>query len=446
MKSSKIVRNNTSFPVQINTKLKDLYDKYKEELKNSENKWAHCLKYFQYLIREIMLNDTINEEEYSRGLLIYHSMGVGKTRLAVSIAVSCWDEYQPVVLLPQGLKKNFKENIKNVTKILNKATKKKDDTSVANTASIDAAIVDAAIAKFYFVSMDAYNSSKQMENVGINKNIEKKLKNKLKNKILFSKKGGNFDDDVFLKNGLDNKLLIIDEAHNFFRSIINSASNARKIYEMIMTAKNLKILFLTGTICSKDPFELVPCFNMLTGKNLLPTSYDIFYNLFVDKTTNSILNRNKLSNRLIGLVSHVSHDSHISHGSQDKQTASTNKTRQIGWFPECKSVIVSYLEMEPFQYKQYLLAREKEDAEKGRGKGSGSIDRYVNSKPLALPNSESKAMGSYYVKSRILSNFTPPREYIGKSIQNKTSDVSVVVLIAFHFHSHYLKIAYTFVM
>jgi len=404
MQTKQIIRNNTSFPIQITAKLKDLYDKYKKELENNgdELMWAKNLKYYQYLIKELILNDVFSENDYARGLLIYHTMGMGKTRLAVAVAMSCWNTYQPVILLPQGLKKNFKKTIEELTKLLN------------GTGNAAQSLINEAINKFQFVSMDAYNSSTQMENIG----NSKKLKS--------LKKGG---ADLF-QNGLDNKLLIVDEAHNFFRSIINSGSensNARKIYEIIMSAKNLKILFLTGTPCAKDPFELVPCFNMLAGKNLLPTSYEIFYNLYIDKKTNSILNKNKLSNRLLGLVSHVTHNKNSQPISASSELAAaplassdserhSKKNRDSGWFPECKPIIISYVQMSPQQYKQYLLAREKEETEKGRGSGK-SIER-VNSTPLALPNSEKKSMGSYYVKSRIISNFSPPRDYIDKPIDD----------------------------
>ena len=412
MQSKQIIRNNTSFPIQITAKLRDLYDKYKAELEDNEPNdnilsWAKNLKYYQYLIKELILNDTFTENEYARGLLIYHTMGMGKTRLAVSVAMSCWNIYQPVVLLPQGLKKNFKKTIEGLLKLIN------------GKAQISQQDIKDAINKFQFVSMDAYNSSTQMENIKKSEDdipFDITLKAHKKNKK--NKHKIKYGGDLF-QNGLDNKLLIVDEAHNFFRSIINSGSensNAKKIYEIIMTAKNLKILFLTGTPCAKDPFELVPCFNMLTGKNLLPTSYEIFYSAYVDKTTNSILNRNKLANRILGLVSHVTHNKNSEIA---EITKSKKENRDLGWFPDCKPLIVSYIGMSPPQYKQYLLAREKENAEKGRGMGKG-VTKLSNPtpKPLALPNSENQTMGSYYVKSRILSNFAPPREYIDSPIED----------------------------
>jgi len=440
--SKKIVRNNTSFSSQINTKLKELYDRYKTELENntSDLEWAKSLTYYQYLVKELISNDIISESDYARGLLIYHTMGMGKTRLAVAVAMSCWDMYQPIILLPQYLKNNFKKTIAEFTQLLSNNKADKD-------------FEDKAISKFQFVSMDAYNSSTQMENIG-EKDIPFKAKMHKSSRSKRTDAYGNGDSRSkrtdaygngdsrskrtdaygngdsrsgggnFFQNGLDNKLLIIDEAHNFFRAIINSGSensNAKKIYEMIMSAKNLKLLFLTGTPSSKDPFELVPCFNMLAGKNILPTSYDTFYKLYIDKVTGNIINKNKLSNRILGLVSHVTHDKNsvpIIDGKPGKiDKNSKNNIRDFGWFPDCKPVIVSYVEMSAPQYKQYLLARDKEESEKGRGKGKGKSLSNINTPPLSLPNSEKKTMGSYYVKSRVLSIFSAPREYKNKPIE-----------------------------
>ena len=68
-----------------------------------------------------------------------------------------------------------------------------------------------------------------------------------------------------LNNTLDGKFIIVDEAHHFFNSIVNMSENALKLYRKIKEAKNIKILFLSGTPIVKSVFEIVPCFNMLAG-------------------------------------------------------------------------------------------------------------------------------------------------------------------------------------
>ncbi len=87
----------------------------------------------------------------------------------------------------------------------------------------------------------------------------------------------------------------------------NENTNARRLYQMVMEARNLRLLFLTGTFPSKDPFEIVPCFNMLAGYDLLPTQYEVFGKSYVDREGRAVRNAAKLANRLVGLVSHASH-------------------------------------------------------------------------------------------------------------------------------------------
>ena len=244
--------------------------------------------------------------------------------------------------------------------------------------------------------MDAYNAAEQMARAGTNQ-----------------RKSAS-PSGLGLTGGLDNKLLIVDEAHNFFRAIINGGedSNARRNYDLIMGARNLRILFLTGTPASKDPFELVPCFNMLAGFNLLPTQYETFYDLYVDKGANTVKNREHFANRIIGLVSHVSTARPTEPAAGSVETASVKRAaRTDGWFPDEKPTIIERVEMGPDQYRRYLLARERENAEGGGGGGASGLGTVLASGPLSLPGAEKKAMRSYFVHSRSLENFAPPRGY-----------------------------------
>jgi hypothetical protein len=391
-------RNDTSFAVKSTAKLRELYRKY-VAAKSSGDKWANLLKYYQYLVRAVMTDPEygIGAEGNARGLLIYHAMGMGKTRLAVAIAMSMWDVRQPVVMLARGLQKNFLATVAEVVAMQNPGIVGDELVRLQTEAQ----------KRFAFVSMDAYNSADQMARVGTGAKTVKR------------------GDLVGATGGLDNKLLIVDEAHNFFRAIVNSSAedaNARRVYDMIMTARNLRIAFFTGSPAAKTPFEFVPAFNMLAGYDLLPTQYEIFCKLYVDRENNCVRNREKLANRLVGLVSHVSHKRPSA--PQGDDNAEGKKDRDDGWFPEELPRIIERVEMSPDQYRQYLLAREKEDAE-GKG-GEGAAGRgssgVMSTPPLALPGSEKKAMRSYFVKSRSLSTFSPPREWIGTPIAAMPDD------------------------
>ena len=74
-------------------------------------------------------------------------------------------------------------------------------------------------------------------------------------------------------NIFDNKLIVIDEVHNFMTSVRNDTSTRKPFYELIMKAKNIRIVALSGTPVVKEPLELAYLFNMLHGRNTLYTGH-----------------------------------------------------------------------------------------------------------------------------------------------------------------------------
>ena len=393
-------RNNTSFPTKATAKLRELYGRYitaRSTPADAENRWAGILKYYQYLVRAVMSDPEygIGADGNARGLLIYAAMGMGKTRLAVAVAMALWDVRPVVVLLARSLQANFRETVAGVVGLL-----AGDDVSEEERR----AAVAAAVARFTFVSMDAYNSADQMSRAGA-----------LGEKSRAGALGEKSRAGTSLTGGLDGKLLIVDEAHNFFRAIINSSAenaNARRVYDMVMAARNLRLIFLTGTPAAKDPFELVPCFNMLAGADLLPTQYEVFYNLYVDRSAHKVRNPEHLANRLVGMVSHVTPE----RPSEPGGGSTPMRARDTGWFPEELPTIIERVEMGVDQYRQYLLVREREEAEGKGGEGAGAGRAPASTPALALPGSEKKAMRSYFVRSRTLSTFCPPRDWANASV------------------------------
>jgi hypothetical protein len=367
-------RNDTSFPVLMTTKLKALFVEFQAAKAEGERD-ASVLKYYQYLVRAVMSRPEygIGELGNGRGLLIYHAMGMGKTLLAIALSLAMFPTRRPLVALPKALQKNFSSSVAKATRLLNPGLR---------GAELDALIAKNQ-AKFQYVSLNAHNMPTQI-----------------------AKATSGIDGT----GTLTGRLLIVDEAHTLFRAIINSGSdksNARRLYNMVMTAKNLRILFLTGTPCGKNPFEMVPCFNMLTGTELLPTQYESFYEAYVTEDRLKLKNRNKLANRILGLVSHVS--------PMRKSTPDAGEnaaTRSDGGFPELLAPRIERVEMSPGQYARYLTAREKEDAEKAGSGGQGFVKGPARKSPtLSLPGADSGSGSTYHYNSRTLSNYTPPVEH-----------------------------------
>lgn len=343
LKKEILNRNNTSYSIEIHNILNTVYKEYLEKKDKSSDIYANFLKFYQYFVRQFMTNPEFDiGGQNGRGLLIYHTMGMGKTYLAIAVAMSLWDAYHPLILLPKSLELNFRKSIFKLVSLLNPNVEPDKLKELKNKA----------IKRFIFMSLNANNVGKKISETNLN-----------------------------------NRLLIVDEAHNLFRSIINSGgkqTNAIKIYESIMEAKNLKILFLTGTPCAKNPFEMVPCFNMLAGYELLPSEYNVWEELFISKDHYQMVNLNKLSNRLYGLISYA--------------TLRTDASREL--FPEELPTIIENVEMSEPQYHKYLLARDQEKHE--------GIDTFERKKPMNLPKLSlpgGDIFGTYYVKSRMLGNY-----------------------------------------
>lgn len=144
------------------------------------------------------------------GILLYHGLGVGKTRSAIAICEARGKDV--VILLPASIKDNFQNEIDMYKK------------QVGITSSI----------KYEFIH---YN--------GLTQRIVTEIK---------SNKG-------FFKN----KTVVIDEIHGFVSMVKNNSKNAERLYGSIMDAENVAVVALTGTPIVNTPEELLYVFNLVYG-------------------------------------------------------------------------------------------------------------------------------------------------------------------------------------
>ena len=363
-------KNSTSFPLTSKNILLDI-------IKNEYDKKDY-LKYHQFIVYKYLINNP-----KSRGILLFHEMGVGKSITAVALA-----EYYRVndpsrkiiVLLSKSLQSNFKQNIE---QFLN-------ETGIADPKTI-------IEQNYKFISLNASNmfdqisrSEKSMEEIQIEKQLQK------------------FTDIIVSSDFLENSVLIIDEYHNLSNSITNGSSNAIKLYDTIMHTTNIKLIFLTGTPIINSPFELAPTFNMLNGYlsdkgTLFPELEKNFNEFFINYSKNTINNAKKFQNRILGMVSYYG--------------GLYTNNKQKPDFPKELKLIVEKIPMSPEQFTSYITARDYEIEEASIKHKKIAADRF---------SSKSTVISSYRVKSRQISNFLIPEYALGpmrgKKIREKFID------------------------
>jgi superfamily II DNA or RNA helicase len=391
-------QNSTNFPLSIKNNLMKTAEKYNKK---------DFLRYHQFIVYNYLIHGP------SRGILLFHEMGMGKSITAVALS-EYYRLHDPnrkiIVLLSKSLQQNFKKNIAKFIKTsIAKSAKEFVQEDLLNLpedqleSRIDKIIDD----KYKFVSLNASNMFTQMTNV-----------EKTKEEIQLDKQLQEFTDVIEKDNFLDNSVLIIDEFHNLSNSITNGSYNAVRLYDTVMRTQNIKLIFLTGTPIVNSPFELVPTFNMLRGyigitkgdqvqeiaMPLFPELQKDFYAYFVDSNTNKIKNKNIFENRIFGLISYYGN-------------LYFGKKRQQG-FPEELPLTVEKVHMSPEQFSKYDAARdlEKEEASiKGR---PSRAERF---------SSKSSITSSYRVKSRQISNVLIPDyalTYKGKKVIKHINKIS----------------------
>jgi len=332
-------RRNTNFPTQLKDALMACYN-------SSDQK--EVLRYYQILVGCYL------KMNISKGLYLWHHMGMGKTLGAYHImyeVMNTLDYKKALVIAPRALVNNFKESqIKYEELTKNKLNRE----------------------NIHFVKL-SHTTEKQIAEIDPDSEIdpfgmEKKAK-KLER----------------LKN-LNGFLIFIEEAHLMLRKISHGSESMIRLYDLMMTS-DCKIVMLSGSLIAASPMELAAAFNLLAGEKIFPEIEEEFYNAFFDYNTRTIKNKFHFQDRIFGLVSRMKPE-YL--GKQDKSLYPTI-------LPEQKIDIP----MSRDQYSNYLRVREKEIEEEIKS------DNRRKARNVQKFQSTDSVMGSFRVRSRQYCNFIP---------------------------------------
>jgi len=223
----------------INT-LEDFEKKSKELCKFEKSS-------FQYLMSHYLSYRT----PY-RSILLYYSVGVGKTCTAITIAESLlinhngFDEPMIWVILPSAIEGGFKNQIFENIKLTDLSLITKQCTG------------------------DTYFKLANISKENDLKIAEKKIKKLIKSRYTFFTYEGfaNFIDTNYISTGkiVSDKVIIVDEAHNI-RNSGNEKDENKRVYsallEVCKDGINNRLIFLTATPMYNEPKDIYNLFYLL---------------------------------------------------------------------------------------------------------------------------------------------------------------------------------------
>ncbi len=289
--NKKIVRASTYYMNNrrlFQQKLSELFKSHKAELmKPDENISCDFRKEgskFELLTHQNVVRDYLNLYSPYRGLLIYHGLGSGKTCTSIAIAEGMKSDRPIYVLTPASLSMNYMSELKKCGDPLYKKNQfwefidtKKEPQYLTPLAAV-MSLTDEFVRHQGGIWMVNVKNESNHESLSpdqkeqiekqIDAMIQAKYRNVNYNANNFMTKLAHYagGEDV---NPFDNSVVIVDEAHNLVSRIVNKLkkpeSNSYKIYQYLMSATNVKIVFLSGTPIINYPNEIAIMFNMLRG-------------------------------------------------------------------------------------------------------------------------------------------------------------------------------------
>jgi hypothetical protein len=283
--------------------INSLFEPYRLELQQNKegiscDDIGNTTSDFSLLTHQKIVRDYMNLYTPYRGLLLYHGLGSGKTCTSIAIAEGMKDSKRIVIMTPASLRANYIEELKKCGDSLYKRNQFWEWISTdlnPEAAQTMSAILNLPMENIsrhrgaWFVNVKKKSNYNELTDTD-KKTLDAQLDIMIKTKYTFINYNGLRTQKLsdltagFTKNLFDNSVIIIDEAHNLISRIVNKIKKekpiveskrgekehmplnlATKLYEFLLSAKNAKIVLLTGTPVINYPNEFGILFNILRG-------------------------------------------------------------------------------------------------------------------------------------------------------------------------------------
>lgn len=242
------------------------------------------------------VSNYFNHSSAYKGLLLWHSVGTGKTCSAVSIATKGFEEHNYTILwvTRHTLKSDIWKNL--FQQVCSSVIRRQ----IINKENIPKIIKNNYL-KYLSDSWIMPISYKQFSNMLAGKNSIYKIMQKR-----------NGTEDILKKT-----LVIIDEAHKLYSPDIKASEkpNVEIMNKLIKKSYNIsgkdsvKLLLLTATPYTSDPMHLIKLINLMKENDELPDEFNEFSKKYLDER-NKFTDKGaeKYLNDIAGYISYLNRD------------------------------------------------------------------------------------------------------------------------------------------
>ena len=253
---------------------------------------------FSLLTHQKLVRDYLNLYTPYRGLLLYFGLGAGKSCASIAIAEGFKSTKKIIVMTPASLRRNYMEELKKCGDSIYKKNQfwqwvstREHPEAVETLSTVLNLSVEYINRKngAWLINTTKPSNYDTLEASEIH-SLDEQLDEMIQYKYRFINYNGlrrdklkdmtnNFETNIF-----DDAVVIIDEAHNFISRIVNKIAkekdvhidrNGKKervpyslaliLYDLLLSAKNARVVLLSGTPIINYPNEIGILFNILRG-------------------------------------------------------------------------------------------------------------------------------------------------------------------------------------
>lgn len=218
----------------------------------------------ELLQNQKIVSNFLRERTPYRGLLLYHGLGSGKSAASITIAEG-YENRDIVVLLPASLHSNFSQEMRNF-----------ETTNAYTILHYNSPLVVQNVVKQLLPKNTYSTILHKIKRRSESSPIRIYPRRITREERLSENEMTKFLDDMYdpsreVSNPFSGKTIIIDEVHNLTSMILGGGVRGALLYELIIRAKNVRLICLSGTPAINSVYELAILFNLLRGHMTLHT-------------------------------------------------------------------------------------------------------------------------------------------------------------------------------